>query len=46
MVLDPTGRDDDGLTLQLTGDGRVSTLRTLLKRLDDVARRLRREGCC
>ena len=41
-----SGRDDDGLTLQLTGDGRVSTLRTLLKRLDDVARRLRREGCC
>jgi hypothetical protein len=39
-----SGRDDDGLTLQLTGDGRVSTLRTLLKRLDDVARRLRREA--
>jgi ABC-2 type transport system ATP-binding protein len=36
MVLDPTGRDDDGLTLQLAGDGRVSTLRTLLKRLDDA----------
>jgi ABC-2 type transport system ATP-binding protein len=36
MVLDPAGRDDDGLTLQLAGDGRVSTLRTLLKRLDDA----------
>ncbi|MGH3195530.1 MAG: ATP-binding cassette domain-containing protein [Streptosporangiaceae bacterium] len=36
LVLDPTGRDDDGLTLQLAGDGRVSTLRTLLKRLDDA----------
>jgi len=36
MVLAPTGRDDDGLTLQLAGDGRVSTLRTLLKRLDDA----------
>jgi ABC-2 type transport system ATP-binding protein len=36
MVLDPVGRDDDGLTLQLAGDGRVSTLRTLLKRLDDA----------
>ena len=36
MVLDPTGRDDDGLTLQLAGDGRVSTLRTLLKRLHDA----------
>ena len=35
-VLDPTGRDDDGLTLQLAGDGRVSTLRELLKRLDDA----------
>ena len=36
MVLDPTGRDDDGLTLQLPGDGRASTLRALLKRLDDA----------
>ena len=35
-VLDPIGRDDDGLTLQLAGDGSVSTLRTLLKRLDDA----------
>ena len=35
-LLDPTERDDDGLTLQLPGDGRVSTLRTLLKRLDDA----------
>jgi ABC-2 type transport system ATP-binding protein len=31
----PTGRDDDALTLQLAGDGRVSTLRTLLRQLDD-----------
>ena len=37
MVLGPTGRDDDGLTLQLPGDGRVSTLRTLLRRLDDAS---------
>jgi ABC-2 type transport system ATP-binding protein len=36
MVLDPTGRDDDGLTLQLPGDGCASTLRALLKRLDDA----------
>jgi ABC-2 type transport system ATP-binding protein len=36
IVLDPTGRDDDGLTLQLPGDGRASTLRALLKRLDDA----------
>ena len=36
LVLDPTGRDDDGLTLQLPGDGRASTLRALLKRLDDA----------
>ena len=36
MVLAPTGRDDDALTLQLAGDGRASTLRTLLKRLDDA----------
>jgi ABC-2 type transport system ATP-binding protein len=35
-VLDPTGRDDDALTLQLAGSGHVSTLRTLLKRLDDA----------
>jgi ABC-2 type transport system ATP-binding protein len=35
-VLAPAGRDDDALTLQLTGDGRVSTLRTLLKQLDDA----------
>ncbi|HEU5331281.1 MAG TPA: ATP-binding cassette domain-containing protein [Actinocrinis sp.] len=32
----PAGRDDDALTLQLAGDGRVSTLRTLLRRLDDA----------
>ena len=30
------GRDDEGLTLQLAGDGRVSTLRTLLRQLDDA----------
>jgi len=36
MVLAPTGRDDDALTLQLAGDGRASTLRSLLKRLDDA----------
>ena len=35
-VLVPAGRDDDALTLQLLGDGRVSTLRALLKRLDDA----------
>jgi ABC-2 type transport system ATP-binding protein len=35
-LLNTGGRDDDGLTLQLTGDGRVATLRTLLKRLDDA----------
>ncbi len=34
--LNPGGRDDDGLTLQLPGDGRASTLRALLKRLDDA----------
>jgi ABC-2 type transport system ATP-binding protein len=33
----PTGRDDDALTLQLPGDGRVSTLRTLLRELDDAS---------
>ncbi|WP_194917093.1 ABC transporter ATP-binding protein [Catenulispora rubra] len=37
LVLAPTGRDDDALTLQLAGDGRVSTLRTLLQRLDDAS---------
>jgi ABC-2 type transport system ATP-binding protein len=31
----PTTRDD-ALTLQLAGDGRVSTLRTLLRQLDDA----------
>jgi ABC-2 type transport system ATP-binding protein len=40
-VLDETalsgaGRDDDALTLQLASDGRVSTLRTLLRQLDDA----------
>jgi len=37
LVLDPAGRDDDALTLQLAGDGRVGTLRTLLRRLDDAS---------
>ena len=36
-LLTPTGRDDDALTLQLPGDGRVNTLRTLLRRLEDGA---------
>ena len=36
-VLAPTGRDDDALTLQLPGDGRVSTLRALLRQLDDAS---------
>jgi len=36
-VLDTTGRDDEALTLQLAGDGRVSTLRTLLRQLDDAS---------
>jgi len=36
-VLAPTGRDDDALTLQLAGDGRVSTLRALLRQLDDAS---------
>jgi ABC-2 type transport system ATP-binding protein len=37
MVLAPAGRDDDALTLQFAGDGRVSTLRTLLRQLDDAS---------
>ena len=42
IVLAPDGRDtgrrDDGaLTLTLAGDGRVSTLRTLLRQLDDAS---------
>jgi ABC-2 type transport system ATP-binding protein len=36
-VLAPTGRDDDALTLQLAGDDRVSTLRELLRQLDDAS---------
>jgi ABC-2 type transport system ATP-binding protein len=36
-VLDLIGRDDDALTLKLAGDGRVSTLRTLLRQLDDAS---------
>jgi ABC-2 type transport system ATP-binding protein len=37
MVLAPIGRDDEALTLQLAGDGRVSTLRALLRQLDDAS---------
>jgi len=33
----PTSRDDEALTLQLAGDGRVSTLRALLRQLDDAS---------
>ncbi|WP_042369734.1 daunorubicin resistance protein DrrA family ABC transporter ATP-binding protein [Streptacidiphilus neutrinimicus] len=37
-VLGPAGgRDDDGLTLQLPGDARVSTLWPLLQRLNDAS---------
>ena len=36
-VLAATGRNDEALTLQLAGDGRVSTLRTLLRQLDDAS---------
>jgi ABC-2 type transport system ATP-binding protein len=36
-VLAVTGRDDDALTLQLAGDGRVSTLQTLLRQLEDAS---------
>ena len=36
-VLAPAGRDDDALTLQLAGDGRVSTLRALLRQLEDAS---------
>jgi ABC-2 type transport system ATP-binding protein len=37
LVLAPAGRDDDALTLRLAGDGRISTLRALLRRLDDAS---------
>src|SRR5690348_10055847 len=37
LVLGPVGRDDDALTLQLAADGRVSTLRALLRQLDDAS---------
>jgi ABC-2 type transport system ATP-binding protein len=37
LVLAPTGRDDDALTLQFAGDGRVSTLRALLRQLDSAS---------
>ncbi|HEV2636673.1 MAG TPA: ATP-binding cassette domain-containing protein [Actinocrinis sp.] len=36
-ILQATARDDDALTLQLPGDGSVSTLRDLLRRLDEAA---------
>nr|WP_323746983.1 ATP-binding cassette domain-containing protein [Catenulispora pinisilvae] len=36
-ILASTGRDDDTLTLQLAGDGRIGTLRTLLRQLDDAS---------
>ncbi|RAG84118.1 ABC transporter [Streptacidiphilus pinicola] len=36
-LLDATGRDDDALTLQLPGDGSVSTLWTLLNRLREAS---------
>ena len=36
-LLGPTGRDDDTFTLQLAGDGGVSTLRTVLRRLEDAS---------
>jgi ABC-2 type transport system ATP-binding protein len=35
-VLAPASRDDDALTLHLAGDDRVSTLRALLRQLDDA----------
>ena len=37
VLLAPTARDDEALTLQLAGDHRVSTLRTLLRQLDDAS---------
>jgi len=37
LVLAPTARDDEALTLQLAGDDRVSTLRALLRQLDDAS---------
>ena len=36
-LLATTTRDDEALTLQLAGDGRVSTLRTLLRQLEDAS---------
>jgi ABC-2 type transport system ATP-binding protein len=36
QVIAVTARDDSALTLQLAGDGGVSTLRALLQRLDDA----------
>jgi ABC-2 type transport system ATP-binding protein len=37
MVLGAASRDDDGLTLQLPGDGSVRTMRTVLQRLEDAS---------
>ena len=37
QVLQTIARDDDGLTLQLPGDGSVSTLRALLHQLDEAS---------
>ncbi len=37
MLLTPTGRDDDALTLQFAADGHVRTVQTLLRQLDDAS---------
>jgi ABC-2 type transport system ATP-binding protein len=37
MLLTPTGRDDDALTLQFAADGHVRTLQRLLRQLDDAS---------
>jgi ABC-2 type transport system ATP-binding protein len=37
MLLTPTGRDDDALTLQFPADGHVRTVQTLLRQLDDAS---------
>jgi len=37
MVLAATACDDEALTLQLAGDDRISTLRALLRQLDDAS---------
>ncbi len=36
MALAPAARDDDALTLQVAGDGRASSLQTLLRQLGDA----------